>query len=72
MIVTQFHPPLPDSVHNVTHRCYHQPKWRRPIRDWDLGIGDGASVAITRMSEIAFTTAPAVTVEKFDELMEDL
>ena len=31
-----------------------------------------ASVAITRMSDIAFTTAPAVTVEKFDELMEDL
>jgi len=31
-----------------------------------------ASVAITRMSEIAFTTSPAVTVEKFDELMEDL
>ena len=31
-----------------------------------------ASVALGRMSGIAFTTAPAVTVEKFDELMEDL
>jgi len=31
-----------------------------------------ASVAIGRMSGIAFATAPAVTVEKFDELMEDL
>jgi uncharacterized protein with GYD domain len=31
-----------------------------------------ASVALARMSGIAFTTAPAVTVEKFDELMADL
>jgi uncharacterized protein with GYD domain len=31
-----------------------------------------ASVALGRMSGIAFSTAPAVTVEKFDELMEDL
>jgi uncharacterized protein with GYD domain len=31
-----------------------------------------ASVALNRMSGIAFVSAPAVTVEKFDELMEDL
>ncbi len=31
-----------------------------------------ASVALGRMSGIAFSTAPAVTVEKFDELMQDL
>jgi uncharacterized protein with GYD domain len=31
-----------------------------------------ASVALGRMSGIAFSTSPAVTVERFDELMEDL
>ena len=31
-----------------------------------------ASVALVRMSGIAFTTAPAVTVQTFDELMQDL
>jgi uncharacterized protein with GYD domain len=31
-----------------------------------------ASVALSQMLGIAFTTAPAVTVEEFDKLMEDL
>ncbi len=31
-----------------------------------------ASVALNRMTGIAFSTAPAVTVEKFDELMGEL
>ncbi|MGQ9573967.1 MAG: GYD domain-containing protein [Thermoguttaceae bacterium] len=31
-----------------------------------------ASVALSRMSGIAFQTSPVVTVERFDELMQDL
>lgn len=31
-----------------------------------------ASVAISRMTGIGFVTAPAVSVDKFDELMADL
>lgn len=31
-----------------------------------------ASVALTKLLEISFTTAPAVSVEDFDKLMEDV
>ncbi|MGD2159205.1 MAG: GYD domain-containing protein [Anaerolineales bacterium] len=31
-----------------------------------------ASVALTQLLEIAFTTAPAVSVEDFDKLMEEV
>jgi uncharacterized protein with GYD domain len=31
-----------------------------------------ASVALSKMTGIAFTTAPAVTVEQFDKLMSDV
>jgi hypothetical protein len=31
-----------------------------------------ASVAISRMTGIGFITVPAMPVDKFDELMEDL
>jgi len=31
-----------------------------------------ASVALSKMTGIAFTTSPAVTVEKFDEMMRGI
>ena len=41
---------------------------------WFPGIDESfkASVALSRMTGISFTTAPAVTVEEFDQLMADV
>jgi uncharacterized protein with GYD domain len=41
---------------------------------WFPGVEDAmkASVALSKMTGIAFSTAPAVTVEEFDQLMADV